>query len=187
MSPIPEFWSRIHDEGVQVLENIANIRVPVIAAVEGRAHIHSDYALLASVIVAAEGATFQDVGHFAVGVTPGDGIFTTWSYRAGPGSSRGIPAQSMAATGAYRPRMGSRGGGSTERQGSGPRSGTGRSVPAGSGSDAPEYAHSLHSTLEGAYRAGGRLRSIPRRSVIGRPGKIKAIEELVLARRLRFR
>src|SRR6202035_5659749 len=81
----PGVWSRIHDEGVQVLENIANIRVPVIAAVEGRAHIHSDYALLASVIVAAEGATFQDVGHFAVGVTPGDGIFTTWSYRAGAG------------------------------------------------------------------------------------------------------
>ena len=64
----PGVWSRIHDEGVQVLENIANIRVPVIAAVEGRAHIHSDYALLASVIVAAEGATFQDVGHFAVGL-----------------------------------------------------------------------------------------------------------------------
>src|SRR5882762_2413744 len=81
----PGEWSQVHDEGVQVLENIANIRVPVIAAVEGRAHIHSDYALLASVIVAAEGATFQDVGHFAVGVTPGDGIFTTWSYRAGAG------------------------------------------------------------------------------------------------------
>jgi len=78
-------WSQIHDEGSQVLENIANIRVPVIAAIEGRAHIHSDYALLANVIVAAEGATFQDVGHYAVGVVPGDGIFTTWSYRAGPG------------------------------------------------------------------------------------------------------
>src|SRR5580700_7314358 len=48
----------------------ANIRVPVIAAIEGRAHIHSDYALLANVIVAAEDATFQDVGHFAVGVVP---------------------------------------------------------------------------------------------------------------------
>src|SRR6266576_305456 len=81
----PGVWSQIHDEGGQVLENIANIRVPVIAAIEGRAHIHSDYALLASVIVAAEGATFQDVGHFAVGVTPGDGISTTWSYRAGAG------------------------------------------------------------------------------------------------------
>ena len=81
----PGVWSQVHDEGVQVLENIANIRVPVIAAIEGRAHIHSDYALLASLIVAAEGATFQDVGHFAVGVVPGDGVFTTWSYRAGAG------------------------------------------------------------------------------------------------------
>src|SRR5271155_1972519 len=81
----PGVWSQIHDEGVQVLENIANIRVPVLAAIEGRAHIHSDYVLLANVIVAAEGATFQDVGHYAVGVAPGDGIFTTWSYRAGPG------------------------------------------------------------------------------------------------------
>src|SRR6267378_681231 len=81
----PGVWSQVHDEGVQVLENIANIRVPVIAAIEGRAHVHSDYALLASVIVAADGATFQDVGHYAAGVAPGDGIFTTWSYRAGAG------------------------------------------------------------------------------------------------------
>jgi enoyl-CoA hydratase/carnithine racemase len=81
----PAVWSQIHDEGVQVVENIANIRVPVIAAIEGRAHIHSEYALLANVIVAAEGVTFQDVGHFAAGVVPGDGIFTTWSYRAGAG------------------------------------------------------------------------------------------------------
>ena len=81
----PGVWSRVHDEGGQVLENIANIRVPVIAAIEGRAHVHSDYALLANVIVAAEGSTFQDVAHFAVGVVPGDGVFTTWSYRAGAG------------------------------------------------------------------------------------------------------
>src|ERR1700728_3908192 len=81
----PGVWSQIHDEGSQVLENIANIRVPVIAAIEGRAHIHSEYALLANVVVAAAGATFQDVGHFAAGVVPGDGIFTAWSYRAGAG------------------------------------------------------------------------------------------------------
>jgi enoyl-CoA hydratase/carnithine racemase len=67
------------------LENIANIRVPVTAAIEGRGHVHSEYALLANVIVAAGGATFQDVGHFAAGVVPGDGIFTAWSYRAGAG------------------------------------------------------------------------------------------------------
>jgi len=70
---------------VQILENIANIRVPVIAAVEGRAHVHSEYALLANVIVAGEGASFHDLPHFAGGIVPGDGIFTAWSYRAGAG------------------------------------------------------------------------------------------------------
>jgi enoyl-CoA hydratase/carnithine racemase len=66
------------------LENIANIRVPVVAAIEGRAHVHSEYALLANVVVAAEGAPFHDLPHFA-GIVPGDGIFTAWSYRAGAG------------------------------------------------------------------------------------------------------
>jgi enoyl-CoA hydratase/carnithine racemase len=81
----PAVWSVVHDEGTQILENIANIRVPVIAAVEGQANVHSEYALMADVIVAGEGATFNDLPHFAGGIIPGDGIFTTWSYRAGPG------------------------------------------------------------------------------------------------------
>jgi len=81
----PAVWSLVHDEGVQIVENLANIRVPMIAAIEGRAHVHSEYALLANVIVAGEGATFHDIPHFAGGIVPGDGIFTTWSYRAGAG------------------------------------------------------------------------------------------------------
>jgi enoyl-CoA hydratase/carnithine racemase len=99
----PAVWSQVHDEGVQVLENIANIRVPVIAAIEGRAYVHSDYVLLANVIVAADGATFQDVAHFAAGVAPGDGIFTTWSYRAGAGRAEAflLNPQPLAARTAY--------------------------------------------------------------------------------------
>jgi enoyl-CoA hydratase/carnithine racemase len=81
----PIVWSQVHDEGVQIVENIANIRVPLIAAIEGRAYVHSEYALLANVIVAAEDATFHDLPHFAGGIVPGDGIFTAWSYRAGAG------------------------------------------------------------------------------------------------------
>ncbi len=42
----PEVWSQVHDEGVQILENLANIRVPVIAAIEGHVNVHSEYALL---------------------------------------------------------------------------------------------------------------------------------------------
>jgi enoyl-CoA hydratase/carnithine racemase len=81
----PGVWSQIHDEGVQILENLANIRVPVIAAIEGRVYVHSEYALLANVIVAGRSAKFHDIAHFAGGIVPGDGIFTTWSYRAGAG------------------------------------------------------------------------------------------------------
>jgi len=81
----PGVWSQVHDEGVQILENLANIRVPVIAAVEGEANVHSEYALMANVIIAGEGSTFNDLPHFAGGIVPGDGIFTTWSYRAGAG------------------------------------------------------------------------------------------------------
>src|ERR1700757_4074378 len=81
----PAVWSQAHDEGVQILENLANIRVPLIAAIEGQANVHSEYALMADVIVAGEGATFNDLPHFAGGIVPGDGIFTTWSYRAGAG------------------------------------------------------------------------------------------------------
>lgn len=81
----PAVWSQVHDEGVQILENLANIRALMIAAVEGRAHVHSEYALLSDVIVAGEGATFNDLPHFAGGIVPGDGIFTAWSYRAGAG------------------------------------------------------------------------------------------------------
>ena len=53
-------------------------------------------------IVAAEGATFQDVGHFAVGVVPGDGIFTTWSYRAGAGRAEAFLLNPAAAASQYR-------------------------------------------------------------------------------------
>lgn len=81
----PDVWSQVHDEGVQIVENIANIRVPMIAAVEGRAHIHSEYALMANVIVAGASASFSDLPHFAGGIVPGDGIYTAWSYRAGAG------------------------------------------------------------------------------------------------------
>ena|SRR5437016_3859110 len=56
----PAVWSQVHDEGAQILENLANIRVPVIAAVEGQLYVHSEYALLANVIVAGRSAKFHD-------------------------------------------------------------------------------------------------------------------------------
>ena len=81
----PEIWSQAHDEGVQIMENLVNIRVPMIAAIEGKMHVHSEYCLQANVIIAGEGMTLHDLPHFAGGIVPGDGIFTALSYRAGAG------------------------------------------------------------------------------------------------------
>lgn len=86
----PDVWSKVHDEGTQIVENIANIRVPMIWAVEGRAHVHAEYGLLANVIVAGETATFDDLPHFAGGIIPGDGVFTMWSYLIGPGRAQAM-------------------------------------------------------------------------------------------------
>lgn len=81
----PDVWAKVHDEGTQVLENIANIRVPLLCAVEGKAWVHTEYCLLADMIVAGDGATFNDLPHFNGGIIPGDGVFTLWSYYVGPG------------------------------------------------------------------------------------------------------
>ena len=172
----PGVWSQIHDEGVQVLENMANIRVPVIAAIEGRAHIHSEYALLANVVVAAESATFQDVGHFAAGVVPGDGIFTCWSYRAGAGRAEAfllnpqpLPARTAYEWGAVA---------EVVPNGNSTRSGAriGRALPESAGGNAPRHTRPFHSTVKGADRARSWLRTVARGSLRGRPREINASE-----------
>ncbi len=86
----PDVWSKVHDEGTQILENIANIRVPMVWALEGKAHVHAEYGLLANIIVAGESATFDDLPHFAGGIIPGDGVFTLWSYFVGPGRAQAM-------------------------------------------------------------------------------------------------
>src|SRR3989449_3152499 len=55
----PGVWSQVHDEGAQLLANIANIRVPVVAATEGRAHVHAEDTLLGKIFVPAEGRTLD--------------------------------------------------------------------------------------------------------------------------------
>ena len=146
-------WSKVHDEGTQILENIANIRVPLIAAIEGRAHIHTEYALLANVVVAGRSVTFNDLPHFAGGIVPGDGIFTTWSYRAGAGRTESfllnpepISAQDGCRLGC---RESCRGGRSGCRQGAI----VGRDLFEAAGDDPSKQPYSFRATAEGAHRA----------------------------------
>jgi enoyl-CoA hydratase/carnithine racemase len=74
----PMGYDKILREGTKVLENILDIEVPMIAAINGPVTVHSEYALLCDIVLAAEGAYFQDAPHAAFGIVPGDGLHVVW-------------------------------------------------------------------------------------------------------------
>src|SRR5580658_4095906 len=74
----PEGFDKIFREGTKTLENILDIQVPIIAAVNGAFTVHTEYALLCDVVLASEDAYFQDMPHPAFGITPGDGVHILW-------------------------------------------------------------------------------------------------------------
>jgi enoyl-CoA hydratase/carnithine racemase len=58
--------------------NILDIEAPLIAAVNGPARLHSEYILLADIVLATPSTVFQDKPHFELGIVPGDGVHLLW-------------------------------------------------------------------------------------------------------------
>ena len=71
-------------EGKKVLQNLLDIDVPMIAAVNGPALVHSEYILTCDIVLASDTAVFQDLPHLAFGLTPGDGVHALWPHVLGP-------------------------------------------------------------------------------------------------------
>jgi enoyl-CoA hydratase/carnithine racemase len=71
-------YDKIYREGRKVLMNILDIEVPLIAAVNGPARLHSEYILLADIVLATPSTVFQDKPHFEFGIVPGDGVHLLW-------------------------------------------------------------------------------------------------------------
>jgi enoyl-CoA hydratase/carnithine racemase len=74
----PQGYDKIYREGKKVLMNILDIEVPLIAAVNGPVRLHSEYILLADIVLAAPSVVFQDKPHFDFGIVPGDGVNLLW-------------------------------------------------------------------------------------------------------------
>jgi enoyl-CoA hydratase/carnithine racemase len=74
----PQGYDKIYREGKKVLMNILDIEVPLIAAVNGPARLHSEYILLADIVLATPSTVFQDKPHFEFGIVPGDGVNLLW-------------------------------------------------------------------------------------------------------------
>jgi enoyl-CoA hydratase/carnithine racemase len=74
----PSGFDKIYREGKKVLMNILDIEVPLIAAVNGPVRLHSEYILLADIVLATPSTVFQDKPHFDFGIVPGDGVNLLW-------------------------------------------------------------------------------------------------------------
>jgi enoyl-CoA hydratase/carnithine racemase len=79
----PRGYDKIYREGRKVLMNILDIEAPLIAAVNGPARLHSEYILLADIVLATPATVFQDKPHFDFGIVPGDGVHLLWQEAIG--------------------------------------------------------------------------------------------------------
>lgn len=79
----PQGYDKIYREGKKVLMNILDIEAPLIAAVNGPARLHSEYILLADIVLATPATVFQDKPHFDFGIVPGDGVHLLWQEAIG--------------------------------------------------------------------------------------------------------
>ena len=82
------YWETLNWEGKQMLTNLLNIDMPIIAAVNGPVTIHSEVPLLSDIVLASETATFKDAPHFPDGIVPGDGVHVVFPLLMGPNRGR---------------------------------------------------------------------------------------------------
>jgi enoyl-CoA hydratase/carnithine racemase len=74
----PAVWYAIIAEGRRVVQRLVDLEMPIVAAVNGSATVHSEYALLADMVIASETTVFGDFPHLTFGIVPGDGIHVIW-------------------------------------------------------------------------------------------------------------
>jgi enoyl-CoA hydratase/carnithine racemase len=77
-------------EGRRGVQRLVDLEIPIIAAVNGPVSVHSEYALLADVVIASDTAVFSDAPHLAFGIAPGDGLFVVWEEVLGLNRARSL-------------------------------------------------------------------------------------------------
>lgn len=84
----PAEWDKVYWEGRRVLQRLLELETPILAAVNGPATVHSEYALLADIVIASEDATFLDKPHLGFNIVPGDGIHVIYEELLGINRAR---------------------------------------------------------------------------------------------------
>jgi len=84
----PDEWEVIAWEMRNILTHLLAIDVPMISAVNGPAVRHAELPIMCDVVLAAEGAAFQDSAHYVGGLVPGDGVHVVYQLIMGYNRAR---------------------------------------------------------------------------------------------------
>jgi enoyl-CoA hydratase/carnithine racemase len=74
--------------GARLFQSLLDITVPVIGAINGPAHVHSEVALLSDITLCTTDTTIQDFPHFQTGRVPGDGVHIVFPLLLGINRAR---------------------------------------------------------------------------------------------------
>lgn len=75
-------------EGRRIPQRLADLEMPIISAVNGPASVHSEYVLIADIVIASVTAEFSDFPHLTFGLSPGDGLQIVWEEALGINRAR---------------------------------------------------------------------------------------------------
>jgi enoyl-CoA hydratase/carnithine racemase len=75
-------------EGRRIPQRLADLEMPIISAINGPASVHSEYVLIADIVIASETTEFSDFPHLTFGINPGDGLHIVWEEALGINRAR---------------------------------------------------------------------------------------------------
>jgi enoyl-CoA hydratase/carnithine racemase len=81
-------WDLTIWEGNRLVNNLLDIEVPMIAAVNGPVEVHSELAVLCDIVLCTHDTYFADAAHFPNGLVPGDSMQVIWPLLLGPNRGR---------------------------------------------------------------------------------------------------
>lgn len=84
----PAVWDKTTAEGRRVIQRLVDLEMPIVAAVNGPASVHSEYVLVADIVIAADTTVFTDFPHLTFGLVPGDGVYLAWEEAIGLNRAR---------------------------------------------------------------------------------------------------
>jgi enoyl-CoA hydratase/carnithine racemase len=86
----PAVWDKTTAEGRRIMQRLAGLEMPIVAAVNGPAAVHSEYVLLADIVIAADTTVFSDFPHLTFGIVSGDGIYLAWEETTSGPAENGV-------------------------------------------------------------------------------------------------